>query len=263
MTLLLLAGMAALVYGAIYYVVSRLMYRPTRYPGGWWHMQAELGAQDVWPRTSDGLGLHAWWIEAPGSRLATLYLKGNGTNLSVRPGHLREIVAAGSSVLIVDYRGYGKSPGRPTERGLYRDADAGYDHLIGKGYEAGQIVLLGESLGSAVAVDLACRRPCAGVILECPFTSFSALAGEVVPIVGRLFASGFNTRRKIGGISAALLIIHGDQDGTVPYAMGRELFDAAHEPKSLWTVEGATHTDIVAVAGPLYRARLRTFYESI
>jgi hypothetical protein len=256
-------GLAALIYGAIYFIVSRLIYRPIRYPGGRWYTQAESGARDVWVRTSDGLRLHAWWVEAPGSHLVTLYLHGNGGNVARRPGHLREITAAGSSVLILDYRGFGKSPGRPTEHGLYRDADAGYDHLIGMGYEPRQIVALGESLGSAVAVDLASRRPCAGLILECPFTSLSAMAGIVVPLAGRLFASGFNTRRKIAGVHVPLLIVHGDRDATVPYAMGRAVFEAANEPKSFWTVEGATHVDIVEVAGPLYRARLQAFYESI
>jgi hypothetical protein len=255
--------LAAVLYGAIRYVVSRVIYQPTRYPGGWWHTQSDSGAEDVWLRTSDGVRLHAWFVEAPGSRLVTLYLHGNGANLSHRPGHLREIAAAGSSVLILDYRGYGKSAGRPTERGLYRDAGAGYDHLIAMGYQSTQIVIHGESLGSAVAADLACRRPCAGVILECPFTSFSAMAGTVVPWVGRFFAGGYNTRRKIAGVHAPLLIVHGDQDRSVPYAMGRAVFEAAHEPKSFWTVEGADHTDIVDVAGPLYRARLRAFYASL
>jgi fermentation-respiration switch protein FrsA (DUF1100 family) len=260
---ILILGFTALVYGAIYFVVSRLIFRPLRYPGGKWHTQAELGAQDVWLRTSDGVRLHAWFLEVSGTPLVTMYLKGNGTNLTNRTGHLREIIPAGSSVLILDYRGYGKSQGRPTERGLYRDADAGYEHLIAMGYKPAQIVLLGESLGSAVAVDLACRRPCAGVILECPFTSFSALAGAVVPWAGRLFATGFNSLGKIGGVHAPLLIIHGDHDTIVPYAMGRALFEAANEPKSLWTVEGATHVDIVQAAGPLYRARLQAFYEGI
>jgi len=263
MRLLCFLALAALVYGAIWFVVSRLIFRPLRYPGGFWDTQAELGAQDVWLRTSDGLCLHAWFLEAPGSRLVTLYLKGNGTNLTNRKGHLRELVPAGSSVLILDYRGYGKSQGRPTERGLYRDADAGYDRLIGMGYQPAQIVLLGESLGSAVAVDLACRRPCAGVILECAFTSFSAMAGVFVPWVGRFFASGFNSLRKIGGVHAPLLVIHGERDTFAPYAMARALFEAANEPKSFWTVEGAGHIDIVQVAGPLYRARLQAFYAGL
>ncbi len=262
-------GLAALLYGAIYYLVSRQIFRPMRYPAGPWHTQAELGAEDVWIHTADGIRLHAWLVKAlakaetPALPLITLYFKGNGTNLSNRPGHLREIAAAGSPVLIVDYRGYGKSEGRPTERGVYRDADAAYDHLLGMGYRPGQIVLLGESLGAAVAVDLARRRPCAGVILECAFTSFSAMAGTFVPWVGPLFAIGFNTLAKIRDVHAPLLIIHGDHDSFAPYAMGRALFDAANEPKSFWAVEGADHIDILQVAGPLYRARLQAFYSGL
>lgn len=244
-------------------MIRRIVFQPSRYPDGWWHTQAELGAQDVWLRTSDDVRLHAWWVEAPGSALATLYLHGNGGNLAHRPGHLQEIAAAGSSVLILDYRGYGKSAGHPTERGLYRDADAGYAHLIGMGYQPARIVVHGESLGSAVATDLAARHPCAGLVLESPFTSLSDMAGMVVPLLGPLFARGFHTRRKIAGVHAPVLVIHGDRDRTVPYAMGRAVFQAAHEPKFFWTVEGATHDDIVEVAGPLYRARLEAFYASV
>jgi fermentation-respiration switch protein FrsA (DUF1100 family) len=260
---LLLLALAALLYGVIYFIVSRMIFRPLRYPGGYWDTQEELGARDVWLRTSDGVRLHAWFLQAPGSRLVTLYLKGNGTNLTNRKGHLREMIPAGASVLLLDYRGYGKSEGRPTERGVYRDADAAYDGLIGMGYEPSRIVVLGESLGSAVAIDLVRRRPCAGLILECPFTSFSALAGAIVPFVGRFFASGFNSLRKIRGVHVPLLIIHGDRDTIAPYPMGHALFEAANQPKSFWTVEGATHVDIVQVAGPLYRARLRAFYDSV
>jgi len=260
---LLYLALPALLYGVIYFLVSRIVYQPSCFPDGWWHMQAEVGAQEIWLHTTDGLRLNAWWVEVPGSRAATLYLHGNGGNLSQRPGHLREMAPAGSSVLILDYRGYGKSPGRPTERGLYRDADAGYDYLIGRGYQPSQIVLYGESLGSAVAADLAARRPCGGVILECPFTSLGAMAGTVVPLVGPLFANGYHTRRKIAKVRAPVLVIHGDRDRTVPYTMGRAVFEAAREPKSFWKVEGATHVDIVDVAGPLYRARLRAFYEGI
>jgi fermentation-respiration switch protein FrsA (DUF1100 family) len=241
-------------------VISRVVYQPTRYPGGWWHTQSESGAQDVWLRSRDGVRLHAWWVPVPGSDLATLYLHGNGGNLAHRPGHLREMAGAGSSVLIVDYRGYGKSEGRPTERGMYRDADAGYDHLIAIGYPPSQIVIHGESLGSAVAADLASRRPCAGLVLECPFTSLSEIGGTVVPWLGRLFVSGFNTRRKVRKVHAPLLVIHGDRDETVPYRMGRAVFEAGNQPKSFWTLEGATHMDIVEVGGPEYRARLRAFY---
>ncbi|MGA2133510.1 MAG: alpha/beta hydrolase [Bryobacteraceae bacterium] len=259
-----LIGLAIiLLYGAIFFTVSRLVYQPTRYPRGWWHTQSECGAQDVWLRTSDGVRLHAWWVAAPGSRLATLYLHGNGANLSHRPGHIREMAAAGTSILMIDYRGYGKSEGHPTERGLYRDADAGYDYLIATGYRPEQIVVHGESLGSAVAADLAARRPCAGLVLECHLTSLSAMAGRIVPWFGAWFANGFDTRRKVAAVHAPLLVIHGDRDRTVPYTMGRAVFEAGHQPKSFYTVPGAGHKTIVQDGGERYRAELRSFYESL
>lgn len=259
---LIVTGLCAL-YAGISFAAGRIVFQPTRYPDGWWDTQAILGAQDVWLRTRDGVRLHAWWLESPGSRVATLYLHGNGGNLAYRPGHLREILAAGSSVLIVDYRGYGRSAGWPTERGLYRDADAAYDHLMAQGIEPDQIVLHGESLGSAVAVDVAARRPCGGVILECPFPSIAYMARRLVPYLGPLFVRGFDTRRKIANVKAPLLIIHGDDDRRVPHAAGLQLFEAAREPKWFWTVEGARHLTIVEVGGIRYRARLQAFYASI
>jgi uncharacterized protein len=260
-TLLAVPLLAGAAYAAIFVVANRLVFEPIPYPQGRWDLQAELGARDVW---LDSAGrLHAWWIPVPDTPVVTLYLHGNGGNVACRPGHLQEISAAGSSVLIPDYRGYGRSPGRPSERGLYQDAEAAYEYLIGQGYQPGQIVLLGESLGSAVAVDLASRRECAALILECPFTSAAQMAGTVVPWLGPLFVRGFNSRRKIAAVRAPLLIIHGDADHVVPQAMGRELFEAANPPKSFWTIPGARHKTIVQTAGPLYRARLQQFYESL
>ena len=136
--------------------------------------------------TSDGVKIHGWWVQRDGSPLVTLFLHGNAGNITNRTPRIQEIVAAGSSVLMLDYRGYGKSSGRPSEQGLYRDSEAGFIYLLGKGYRAEQIILHGESLGTAVAIDLASRRPCAALILEAPFTSASDVAGTVVPFLGPL-----------------------------------------------------------------------------
>jgi len=252
-----------LLYAITYFFANRLQYHPARYPKGRWDLQGELGARDVFVRTRDGLSLHAWWMEADARRVVTLYLHGNNGNVSSRPGHLREMLAAGSSVLILDYRGYGRNRGWPMERGLYIDADAGYDYLIQQGFEPSQIVVQGESLGSAVAVDLASRRPCAALVLECPFTSAAAMANKTVPLLGPLFVRGYYSIRKISSVRAPLLIIHGDDDPVVPIAMGRALFEVANEPKYFWAIEGARHKTIVQVAGPRYRARLQEFYEML
>ena len=115
-----------------------------------------IGAQDVWLTARDGTKINGWWLRSEGSHLVTLFLHGNAGNLGHRADHIAEIAAAGSDVLIIDYRGYGRSQGHPTERGLSMDADAAYDFVAAKGKP---IVLHGESLGSAVAVEVALARP--------------------------------------------------------------------------------------------------------
>jgi fermentation-respiration switch protein FrsA (DUF1100 family) len=192
-----------------------------------------------------------------------LFLHGNGGNITHRAQHALEITGAGSSVLLLDYRGYGRSEGRPTEDGLYTDADAAYEMLRAAGYSPDQIVIHGESLGTAVAVDLAVRKRCAGVILEAPLRSAGKIAGRVMPLIGPLLVRGFDTESKVGRLGSPLLIIHGDLDEVVPFSHGRAVFDAAAQPKQFWTVAGAHHNDLLAMAGPLYSERLHQFYSDL
>lgn len=254
---------AAAAYAAAYWSASRAVYFPSKFPEGYWYVQAQLGAADVWLNTSDGIRIHGWQLDKAGARFVTLYFHGNAGNMTDRYDHFREIASAGSSLLMIDYRGYGKSAGRPTENGLYTDADAAYDHLIRAGYRPGQIILHGESLGTAVAVDLASRHPCAAVVLEAPFPSGKDVARTVLPIVGPLVVWSFNSQGKIACIHAPMLFIHGDRDEIIPLRLGQALFATAPEPKSRWIVPGAHHNDIVQTAGPAYRQHLRSFYDSL
>lgn len=255
--------LAAWTFGVMYFLANRSIYYPLKFPEGLWNVQAEVGATDVWLRTSDGVRLHGWWIPAGDSRVATLFFHGNAGNITHRVDRMREIPAAGSAVLMLDYRGYGKSEGRPTEKGLYADAEAGYQHLLGAGYPPERIVVHGESLGTAVAVDLATRRPCAGVVLEAPFPSARAVASRILPFLGPLVVSGLDSRRKIRQLRAPLLVLHGDRDEVLPFDLGRALFEAAPEPKWFWQVTGAGHNDLLQVAGPQYRKRLQEFYQQL
>lgn len=241
-----------------WFAAQRAVYHPWKYPRGWWELRDQLGASDVWMQAADGVKLHGWWLAPENPRRVTLYLHGNVGNVTHRGLHARRIVAAGSGVLLLDYRGYGRSEGRPGEEGLYADAGAAYDWLIKRGFSPGQIVIHGESLGTSVAVDLAARRPCAGVILEAPFTSANEMAARVLPLLGPLVMHAFDTRSKIAAVHAPLLIIHGDRDEVVPYALGRALFDAAREPKRFFTAAGCGHNDIPEAPG--YGGQLRAFY---
>jgi fermentation-respiration switch protein FrsA (DUF1100 family) len=255
----LIAGTA---FGALCYWANRSVYFPSKYPEGLWELQAQIGAADVRLGTADGVRIHAWHVDR-GKGPVTLFFHGNAGNISDRAAHFHAITAAGSSVLMPDYRGYGKSAGRPIERGLYKDADAAYDYLLKTGHRPEQIVIHGESLGSAVAVDLAARRKCAGVVLEAPFTSARDVAGTVLPVIGPVLVWGFDSKEKIGRVRAPLLFIQGDRDEVIPLRLGRALYAAAPEPKSFWIVPGTGHNDIVEAAGASYEERLRAFYQTL
>jgi len=255
--------LAAAGYGLLYFMASRSVYFPSKYPEGLWDWQAQLRAVDVWLDTPDGVRIHGWLVNRPAARFVTLFLHGNAGNITDRYSHIREITAAGSSILMLDYRGYGKSNGRPTEKGIYTDAETAYDHLVKSGYRAEQIILHGESLGTAVTVDLASRRQCAGVVLEAPFTSGKDVARTVLPVIGPMLTWSFDSREKIGRIHAPMLFIHGNRDEIIPLRLGQALFAAAPEPKSFWIVPGAGHNNIVETAGESYRERLQSFYEGL
>lgn len=251
--------LAAWAYGVLWFLAQRAAYFPARYPEGLWELQGQIGAEDVWLSPQ----LHAWWVPAPETPLATLFLHGNAGNLTHRAYRVPEWQAAGSSVLLVDYRGYGKSRGNPSEKGIYQDGETAYQWLLARGYAPERIVVHGESLGTAAAVDLASRRKCAGVILEAPFTSGREMAGRLLPLLGPLVFRGFDQIGKITRVEAPLLVIHGDRDEVVPFEMGRRLFEAARQPKQFWRLEGARHNDLIERAGPRYRERLREFYTGL
>jgi fermentation-respiration switch protein FrsA (DUF1100 family) len=257
------AIIAVWTVGLAYYFVDYALYHPLKYPQGEWDARGAVHASDVWLKASDGVKINGWWSESRGSSWATLYLHGNGGNVTHRAARIHEIVAAGSSVLMLDYRGYGKSEGRPSEQGLYRDADAAYAYLLGKGYRPEQLIVHGESLGSAVAIDLVSRKPCAGLVLEAPFSSASDVAGSLVPFIGPLLVRSFDSLPKIRSVRISKFFMQGDRDEVVPLRLGLKLFAAAPEPKTFWTIPGGTHNDILEVAGPEYRRRLEAFYAAL
>jgi predicted alpha/beta-fold hydrolase len=133
---------------ALHFVAVRSVYFPVRHPEGFWSLQAPLGTTDVWLDSTGHVRIHGWFVAGPGSRRTTLFLHGNAGNITHRGRRFREITAAGSSVRMIDYRGYGKSTGRPSEDGLYADAEAAYEHLL-KTSRPQEIIVHGESLGTA------------------------------------------------------------------------------------------------------------------
>lgn len=244
-------------------LVDHFIYYPMRYPQGAWDLRVESGAVDQWLTTADGTRLHAWWFPKPDAHFATLFLHGNAGNVTHRVDHAQAVRSAGSAFFVIDYRGYGKSQGQPSERGLYDDADAGYARLVQLGYPPDRIIVQGESLGAAVAADLATRRQCAAVILESPLMSAGKIAETVLPFVGPLVVRGYETYHKISKVHVPVLVIHGDADEIVPFSQGWGVFLAANEPKQFWAVPAAKHNDLLDTAGPGYVTHLRVFYRSL
>jgi fermentation-respiration switch protein FrsA (DUF1100 family) len=155
------------------------------------------------------------------------------------------------SVLAYDYRGYGRSAGRPSEEGVYRDALAAYEHVRARGVPASRLVAFGESLGGAVSVHLASQRPCAALVLVSPFTRLRDVARVHYGPLAALAGDRFDALGLIPTIRRPLLVAHGDQDEIVPFELGVRLFEAAAEPKRFLRVEGAHHNDVFASTGLL------------
>jgi fermentation-respiration switch protein FrsA (DUF1100 family) len=218
----------------------------------WTPADADLPFSDLEVATQDGERLHGWWIPARGRAAGHVLLcHGNAGNVGDRVPHAALLTAAGFDVLLFDYRGYGRSSGRPSEEGTYRDARAARAALLSKpGVDAERVLYLGESLGGAVALALAFEEPPAGLVLQSTFTSIRDMAKRHYPFVpGSLVPDAYPSLRRIGGLRAPLLLIHGERDSIVPAMHADELFAAAPEPKRLHRVAGAGHNDLLTLAG--------------
>jgi uncharacterized protein len=202
--------------------------------------------------TADGERLHAWWVPARAPSLAHVLLcHGNAGNVGDRVAHLELLSAAGLDVLAFDYRGYGRSTGRPSERGLHLDARAARDALLGRdGVEPSRVIYLGESLGGAVALALALELPPSGLILQSTFTSVRDMARLHYPLIPpALVPDAYPSLRLITALPAPLLVLHGARDAIVPVMHGEALFEAAPGPKRMHVFPGAGHNDLLAEAG--------------
>jgi uncharacterized protein len=202
-------------------------------------------AEEVTLTSSDGEKLVAWFVLARDGKPLVIYFQGNAEGLPARAGRFTWLIADGSGLLALAYRGYGGSTGKPSEDGLIRDAVAAYDFARAR-YAAQRIVLFGESLGTAVAVALAAEREIGGLILDAPFTSAAAVGAAAYPFapVRWLMKDKFRSDERIGHVAAPLLVLHGEQDSIVPIRFGERLFALAREPKRMVRFAQGGHVDL-------------------
>jgi uncharacterized protein len=194
----------------------------------------------------DGLTLTAWYAPAKPGRRTIVYFHGNAGTLADRHERVLAYLLHGFGVLLVGYRGYGGNPGSPTELGLYGDARGHLDWLAQQGVASEEVVLYGESLGSAVAIQMATERKAAGLALEAPFASILHSARDRYPLFAFdwLIKDKFASIEKIDKINMPLFIIHGARDGVTPLRFGRMLYDRASQPKSSVWLPDAGHNDL-------------------
>jgi len=223
-----------------------------------------LPFEDVRFTADDGTHLHGWYLEGESGSPLILFCHGNAGNISHRIENLRLFRRLGVSVFIFDYRGYGRSAGRPSEKGTYSDGRGALAWLAGRGWEPGRMIFFGRSLGASIAVQLALESPPAGLVLESPFPSIAAMGWHHNPVLYLLFGwwalnARYDNLDKIGRIELPLLVFQGERDAIVKEKMARRLFERANHPKTFHLIPGAGHNDTYEKGGDAYWQAWRRF----
>lgn len=243
-------------FGLILYLLqSKFLYGPVRTVS---YYPEELGLkyEEVTFTTCDNVRLNGWYIPTPRAKFTLLFCHGNGGNMMHRLDSLELFNNLGLSCFIFDYRGYGKSGGKPTEQGTYLDAMAAYDWLTkDKGVKSRDIIVFGRSLGGSIATELARKVEAGSLVVESAFTSFVAMGKKFywyMPV--KLFARyKYDTLEYIRDVKCPVLVIHSIDDEVIPFEFGQQLYVAANEPKEFVEITGG-HNDGFLVSAEVYKA---------
>jgi len=265
-TTLGILGVPAALLILIWFAQRRLIYFPTPdVPPP--HVVGLPDAQPITFGTSDGLTLNGWFLRAEGSpRFTVLVFNGNAGNRAHRADLAAALRAQGLAVVVFDYRGFGENPGAPTESGLAADARAARAYLeTRQDVDPAKLVYFGESLGAAVAVELAVTHTPAALILRSPFTSMVDVGRVHYPLlpVRLLLRDRYPSISRVPQVRCPLLVVAGDRDSVVPIAQSRQLYAAAGSPKALEVVEGADHNDEALFAGDQMMRAIARFLEQV
>lgn len=255
----------SLVYAGIVVVFffwqDKFLYFPQY--GGTKDTPAQIGLdyESLSLMSEDGVRLHGWYVPTNNARGSLLFFHGNAGDISLRLDSIRLFHELDLNVLIIDYRGYGKSQGKPSEHGTYRDARAAWRYLVDtKAVAPSKIILFGRSLGGAVAAQLASEQRPAALILESSFSSVPDLGAQLYPYlpVRWLARQRYATRDKLADLSCPVLIIHGRNDTIIPPSHAHTLYQAAQEPKQQLILRGG-HNDALFADPQGYRNGLNDF----
>jgi fermentation-respiration switch protein FrsA (DUF1100 family) len=263
---ILIAAVLAIVglYLFAHYARRASMFFPDRYPTGLWDVRdLPVIPEDHFFETSDRVRLHGWLFRAPATEPPLLlWFHGNGGNITHRASMGAELAHRGVSVFLVEYRGYGRSAGRPTESGLYRDALAAYDFVTRRlGFPGDRIVPYGESLGGPYAAYVAGHRRVRAVVIENSFPSLAALGNALyAPLpVGWTAPRAMTTTRWLNEAGVPVLVMHGRRDNVIPFSLGQKLYDDLRVPKEMLVSESASHSEIPSVEPDRYYATVVRF----
>jgi fermentation-respiration switch protein FrsA (DUF1100 family) len=225
---------------------------------------AAIGApfEELELRARDGATVHAWHVKSAAPRGAVLVCHGNAGSIENRLHLAQAFRAMNFDVLLFDYRRYGKSRGTLSEEGTYLDAEAALDHLASRGFAPGRTVLFGESMGGAVAIELAARRPVAALVVEDTFTSLADVGASVYPWlpVRWISRTKYASIDKLPALKVPFLVIHSPDDRLVPFGHGERLFAAHHGPKAFLRTGGA-HGAGGFLEDPAWTQEVREFLE--
>ncbi len=251
---------------ALFCVVGRLLHRYFVYVPDATRVAPKdaglSGVEEIVFKATDGTRLIAWYKPARPGKPTLLYFIGNNGNTADRAGKIKAIGADGHGVFMLNYRRYGGSGGRPTETRVAADAVSAYDYLRGLGVAPHDIVVYGESLGTAVATRLCLQREAQALVLEAPFTSVVDVGKLMWPLLPLqyIMVDQYRTIDRIGQVAVPLFIVHGGRDNVIPLDQARHVFHAANEPKTLQVVPRAGHNDLFEQGA---WARVRDFLASL
>lgn len=256
--LIILIGLS-LIFAYVKYIEHKGIYYPVKeislYPSS-----AGMSFKDIYITTEDNVRINSWFISNQKAKYTLLFFHGNAGNIGDRLDKLQLLYQAGLNIFIIDYRGFGKSQGRPSEHGFYRDAFKAYDYLINTvGISPDHVILYGESLGSAIAMDLAFHKKVKALILEGAFSSGRDMAVRFYPFLPRfIFSNSFDSLTKVKEINAPKLFIHSLNDEIVPFNLAKKLYNNAEGPKEFLETRG-DHNSTFLISREVYISSISAF----